>query len=459
MSSAQETITSELGTRAQGTRPGDARLVLVIEGEHPLEKPIAVSLRDVDVVEIGRGAAREIRRVPRHVAISVADGRVSTAHAKLTAEGDGWVVVDAGSKNGMFLNGTRVLRGKLAPGDTIRCGEVLFMMTAGGPPLASDGSAAGPVNELASFAPAMADVVATVPRIARGDIAVLVHGETGAGKEIVASAIHELSGRRGRFVAVNCAALPATLFEAELFGYRKGAFSGATAAHEGFVRAADDGTLLLDEIGELRAESQAALLRMLEQGEVVPVGETTPVRTNARIIAATNVELEQAVHADEFRRDLFARLAGFVVRVPPLRARLEDLGLLVAALLRKVAPDQAAQLRLGPGVVAALAAHRWPDNIRELRNALHAASLLATDGVITVDMLPPAVRSPAPPSAPTPSAAPPAPPADDPQGKLEAALARHAGNLAAVARELGKDPKQIRRWLEMYGIDVAKYRG
>jgi DNA-binding NtrC family response regulator len=454
MAPAQDTLTAEARPQPGGGLPSGVHLVLALEGERPMATPVAVSLQGVEVVELGRGDAREIRRDSegRRVTIALPDPRVSTAHARLTAEADGWVAIDLGSKNGSFLNGARVLRGRLAPGDTFRVGEVLFVVTAAGAAPRLDGTADGPVEALESFAPAMAAISASLARIALGDVAVLVHGETGVGKEVIANALHELSGRRGRFVAVNCAALPENLFEAELFGYRKGAFSGATAAHDGLMRAASGGTLLLDEIGELRPASQAALLRALEQREVVPVGETTPVRIDVRVIAATNVELEDAVRADRFRRDLLARLAGFVVRVPPLRARKEDLGLLVRALIGRVAPETAERLRFGVGVVAALAAHAWPDNVRELRNALHGASLLAFDGVVTVEMLPPAVR---------------APPAVVPakrderaelRAKLEALLGTHAGNLAAVARELGKDRKQIRRWLEMFDLDVERYR-
>ena len=450
-SSKTETVDVPAAVRAPSTAR-DPRLILVIEGQRPTAQPIALSLRDVELVEIGRGETRELRRQGRSIVLTLPDPRVSGRHARIVPHGDGHVLEDQGSKNGCFVDGERVLRAELEDGDWLRLGEAQFRYRDGGPELRPDGGADGPTPLLRSFCQAFAEKAAQLPRIAAGDVAVLATGETGTGKEVVARAVHDLSGRSGRFVAVNCAALPETLVEGELFGYRKGAFSGAVTAHEGLLRASHGGTLFLDEIGDLRPPAQAALLRALEQREVLPVGETQPVPFATRVVAATNQDLRQRLARGEFRRDLLARLGGFAIELPPLRERREDFGLLVGALLMQVAPKTADELRLGDGVIAALLAHEWPENIRELRNVLHAASLLAKDGVITSSMLPAAIIEAQQPRAGGEAAR------AALRARLESLLETHAGNLAAVARELGKDRRQVRRWVEMFGIQVERYR-
>src|SRR5437588_230906 len=172
---------------------------------------------------------------------------------------------------------------------------------------------------------------------ARARIPVLLLGETGTGKELIARAVHDLSGRTGPFLAVNCGALPETLVESELFGYRKGAFSGAYEDRPGLVRSSDKGTLLLDEIGSLPLPAQAALLRVLQEEEVVPVGATRPLRVNLRVVAATHEDLGVLASQELFRADLLARLSGFTLDLPPVRERREDVGLFLTSLLRKLA--------------------------------------------------------------------------------------------------------------------------
>src|SRR5262249_27731601 len=182
----------------------------------------------------------------------------------------------------------------------------------------------------------------------RTPLSVLLFGETGTGKEVLAGAIHRTSARTGAFVAANCGALPAALVESQLFGHVRGAFTGAVRDGPGFVRAADRGTLFLDEIGDLAPPAQAALLRVLEEYEVVPVGTTRAVHVDVRVIAATHRPLDQMAERGEFRQDLYARLAGFVQRIPPLRERREDLGLLVGGVLGRN-PPRRPHVRLRPG--------------------------------------------------------------------------------------------------------------
>ena len=229
-----------------------------------------------------------------------------------------------------------------------------------------------------------------VARVAASEAAVLVRGETGTGKELVARAIHEGSGRAGGpLVAVNCGALPEHLVESELFGHRKGAFTGADEHRAGLFEVADGGTLFLDEIGELPKPLQSRLLRALESGEIRRVGDNQPITVDVRLVCATHRSLEQMVAAGEFREDLLFRINTFEISVPPLRDRSDDIPELVEHFVRKVRPQTPAQAVVAePDVLAVLAAHQWPGNIRELANAVEHALVLCDDLPLKVEHLP-----------------------------------------------------------------------
>jgi DNA-binding NtrC family response regulator len=278
----------------------------------------------------------------------------------------------------------------------------------------------------------------------------VVRGETGTGKELVARAIHVLSQRKGPFVAVNCGALPETLVEAELFGAKRGAFSGATADRIGLVRGADGGTLFLDEIAELRPSSQAALLRVLQEREVMALGDTRAVKVDVRFVAATHRDLEDMVGRGTFRDDLYARLLGFELELPGLRERREDLGLLVRALLgRRPGGNEAS---FTPAAVRLMHAYRWPHNIREFERALASAVALADGRPIDVADLPAVMqRVPTTPELPMNDD-------DSLRARLVELLEAHRGNIAAVARVLDKDRMQIHRWVRRFDIDLDSYR-
>jgi len=210
-----------------------------------------------------------------------------------------------------------------------------------------------------------------IVRLSRSRANVIITGESGAGKEVVARAIHDLSTRAGKpYVAFNCAAVPRELFEGQLFGYRKGAFTGATADHPGVLRAADGGTVLLDEIGELPLDVQPKLLRFLESGDILPLGERKPIQLDVRVIAATFRDLEQLVRERTFREDLYYRLQVVPLRVPPLRERPDDVVALARHFVRELTPAGQEPPILGPEALTALNAHRWPGNVRELRNVI-----------------------------------------------------------------------------------------
>ncbi|MCY4743454.1 sigma-54 dependent transcriptional regulator [Pelomonas sp. UHG3] len=240
----------------------------------------------------------------------------------------------------------------------------------------------GPASalRLVGESPAIRAVRALIDKVGRSMAPVLVHGESGTGKELVARAIHDHGARAGqRFVAVNCGAIPENLLEAEFFGYRKGAFTGANEDREGFFQAADGGTLFLDEIGDLPLAMQSKLLRVIQERSVRPVGATAESPVNVRILSATHKDLSAEVAAGRFRQDLFYRLNVIQIRVPPLRERLEDLGLISNRVLARIAQDAGVSPtpRLTPGALQTLSRYAFPGNVRELENLLHRALALA----------------------------------------------------------------------------------
>jgi sigma-54 dependent transcriptional regulator, acetoin dehydrogenase operon transcriptional activator AcoR len=245
--------------------------------------------------------------------------------------------------------------------------------------------------------------------------------------------------------------------------------SGAEQDRPGLVRSADRGTLFLDEVAELPATAQAALLRVLEQGEVQAIGATRPVKVDLRLVSATHRPLAALVAQGRFREDLLARIAGFAMVLPPLRERREDLGLLIAALLRRIEPERAAGVKLSCESARALLLHRWPGNVRELQKCLSVAAVLAGDAPIELAHLPELVGEPppAPPAGGLPPAdawrAPGAEPAlrEDEARRREqilALLAEHRGNVTAVARALGKGRFQLQRWIKRYRIEADRFR-
>ncbi|MDX5362773.1 MAG: sigma-54 dependent transcriptional regulator, partial [Pseudazoarcus pumilus] len=245
-----------------------------------------------------------------------------------------------------------------------------------------------PIEGMVGRSSAMAKVCETLARVAPTDTTVLIRGESGTGKELVARALHAKSPRADvPLVSVNCASIPETLLESELFGHEKGAFTGATASHRGLIEAADGGTLFLDEIGELTSAAQSRLLRVLQDGEIRRVGATTSRRVEVRLVAATHRDLEQMVRDGRFREDLYYRLEVVQIHLPPLRERGDDIPLLAEFLLDEACNRVKRQkLRFTPEAMQALQRHSWPGNVRELRNAIERAVILADDR-ITAELL------------------------------------------------------------------------
>ncbi len=310
-------------------------------------------------------------------------------------------------------------------------------------------------DEIVGRSPALVAVLQRVSKVAGTDSTVLVTGETGTGKELIARAVHSASPRAGRpLVKVNCAALPAGLVESELFGHEKGAFTGALARRPGRFELADGGTLLLDEVGELPPDAQAKLLRVLQEREFERVGGTAPVRVDVRVIAATNRDLRVMVKDKQFREDLFYRLNVFPVRLPPLRDRRDDIPLLVHFVVAKFAARLGKRVEaVGPDTLALLATYPWPGNVRELENVLERAVILADGPVLEID--PEVLPAGGEPSEPVPP---------DPAGRTLRAVEREhilsaldqAGWViegpGGAARLLGLHPNTLRSRLKRFGI-------
>lgn len=394
------------------------------------------------------------------------DPLVSRVHAELRRrDGGDWVVQDLDSKNGIFVDGVRVASAVLRDGSVLRLGTTLLVLREIGLDVP------GPLPQGLPFSgrsPALRKVEETCRRIAPTAATVLLRGETGTGKEVFARYLHDCSGRSGRFVAVNCAAVTGGLFESAFFGHRKGAFTGATRDFGGYARAASGGTLFLDEVAEMPDESQAKLLRFLETGEVATIGTADVESVDVRVLAATNQDLEARLASGRFRADLFARLSQRVIVLPPLRERPEDALAIAHARLPAGHPG------FSTDAAEALAVHDWPFNVRELLAALDAALMDAPAGSpLPVAALPQSIRlrvtnRSVPARVPQASlgesesldgpastivcrgvaAFDPAPSRES----FEAVFKECAGNVSEVARRLGKDRRQVYRWMERHGL-------
>ncbi len=449
-----------------GGHPAGARiepyLFLVIEGARLAAGGLRVALAGLDSLELGRGDERALRRTSRvAAALSVPDPRMSGEHARIVRRDGAYHLEDAASTNGTLVNGTAVTSHVLRDDDLVALGQTVFVyreIEEEGVARARDLDPSAETMQagLLTLEPGLARRFERLARVAPSPLSILLLGETGTGKEVLARAIHTLSKRPGPFVAVNCGAIPANLVESHLFGHLRGAFSGAFKDEPGMVRAANFGTLLLDEIGDLPTSSQAALLRVLQEGEVLPVGSSQTTKVDVRVVAATHMPIEELIERGVFRRDLYARLAGYSFTLPPLRERRVDLGILVASLLagKGGAPASA---RLDAEASRAMLRHGWPMNIRELEQCLRAAFVLDEDGVVTLEDLPVSVAS---------SLGTPEPLAEDASEGRDEDLRRELlvrlvdakGNVTEVARALGKARQQVQRWLRRFGIDPEAYR-
>ena len=425
-------------------------------------------------------------------AIMVPERAVSRRHAVLQYRDSCWYLRDLGGSNGTIVDGHFVDEIELEHLHEIRVGDtVLKFISTGAENYMGYGIDGVMVGNAQRRSTRLTELVGgwaidrigqQLERIASVELSVVIQGESGTGKEVVARELHRLSGRSGPLHAVNCAAIPPNLIESELFGYKRGAFSGAERDKLGLIPAAHHGTLLLDEIGDMPMEAQAKLLRVIQTREVYPVGATSAHNVDVRFVCATNRDLPRLVKEERFRGDLHARLNEFSIVLPPLRERKEDIYQLSRAL---VARHGHTDKQLSFPLMLALLHYDWPYNVRELEACLRRAAAVTDGPVLDPRHLPDTIReamepygtrlppqsvNPSPSSFPAPLPAHGQPPAGNPaepprrrsaapsEEKLRELLGRHHGNVAAVGRELGKERMQIHRWMQRYGIVVDEYR-
>ena len=386
--------------------------------------------------------------------------QMSRQHAEITNESAMLVIADLKSMNGTYVDGSRISRAPIDEGSVIRIGDWVGVVVK----LAAEPDGACFQQIIPGYfgGPRTLATVEPLRKAATSDLSIVIEGETGTGKEGIARATHLWSGRKGPFIAVNCAALPETLAEGELFGYRKGAFTSADRSNPGFFQAANGGTLFLDEVGDLSSAIQPKLLRVLEQGEVTPLGEAKPVSIDVRVVVATQKPLPALVEEKRFRADLMARLDGLRIKLLPLRSRVEEVPYLFTHLLKPKSGAQAV-----PGVdatvVERLCCHRWPLNIREVTNlAKRVMALHGREKMLKRSHLVALMSEPLPAPKNEPAAAPVAPPSPEPTGLTAAereerqrileVLDRCAGNQTAAAEMLDMARSTLIQKLKRYGI-------
>jgi len=441
-----------------GTDPASARGMLALRFVQP-DRSLPSALLTRAELTLGRDQDNDF---------VLAGNATSRRHARIERRGSALALLDLESRNGVFVDGVKATLAPLLPGSVLRVGDWVGVVHE---QRLNEPSFVGELFGGLFGSAALARALATAARAAASTLSLLVLGETGTGKELVARALHDASGRPGPFVPVNCAALSETLLEAELFGHERGAFTGADRARIGWVREADRGTLFLDELGELSASAQGKLLRTLETHEVSPLGSTARFRSDFRVVGATHRDLRAMVAAGRFRADLLARLEGAVLPLPPLRARREDIPALFARFaeraLGRPCPRTSARL------IEALCRYDWPGNVRELRQVTERLAVLRGQEPEwrlrhLADVLPAlAERNSAPPATERQSGPPLTDseralvrslPAEGKQREMLAALREAGGNVTAAARLLGLSKQSLYRWIRDNAVDLGAFR-
>jgi transcriptional regulator with PAS, ATPase and Fis domain len=435
------------------------------------------SAANLDALAKGRlltlfGAGAEIGRRPppgrMRTVVTLSDRSVSSYHAQITQDRSGFIIEDKGSTNGTIVDGQPVTEPMpLREGAVLFLGsQVLVFRTMTNAEISAvEADLADPFAPIGTLCPSVASLCAKLRRLAPSPSELFLLGETGVGKEVFATSIHVESGRRGRMMAINCAALPRELVESELFGYERGAHSTAKERKAGLIEAADGGTLFLDELGEMPIDVQSKLLRFLQDRKYMAIGSTRLETANVRIIAASS-RVSSAAGVPAIQDALVGRLGAQPLQLPPLRDRLEDLGHLVAYFLGAVGCDRP----LEPDAFQALFLYQWPYNIRELQKVITEAELLSRgQPSIGLDHLPPAIVDALEHSGPR-SSTPSAPMVRLPSGatrlrrpvpsaaELRALMTQFRGNVAHVANHLGRQWAVISRTLRRYGIDPGEFR-
>jgi DNA-binding NtrC family response regulator len=404
---------------------------------------------DVDPVVIGRDPG---------ATIVLSDPEVSAIHCELRAVGEGILVRDLGSTNGTFLGAVKVREAVATTPIELTVGRAKIALEPQ-PKHRVDVGFADRFGPLVGASPRMRRVFAVLAKVAATPLSVLIVGETGTGKELVARALHEASDRAARpFVVVDCGSIPPTLAESILFGHEKGSFTGATERRKGALAEADGGTLFLDELGELPIELQPKLLRALSEKQVKRVGATAFEPIDARVVAATRRDLAEEMNVGRFRSDLFFRIAQVRIELPPLRERLSDLPLLVQEVCKRVDKPQHANAVFS-WIEERMVSHDWPGNVRELANVASVAAVLAEDPGAIDDVLTLARDEAS--ILPLRSGEDAASFGEAKRAAIAAferdyftGLARRCkGNVSEMARQSGMERHHVRAYLRKYGID------
>jgi transcriptional regulator of acetoin/glycerol metabolism len=422
---------------------GDTRTSPLGDGEKSLPRLRRISLvyppDRLRTWRLGERSAVIGRKVDEEHAIRLDDPEASGRHAELwySAKTNDFRLRDLGSKNGTFLGGQRIENEFLPPSSVIRIGGSLFIYSELKAP--RELPIALGLDPSISLALQYADHLAD--RIALRELPVLINGPTGAGKELLARRIHEKSGRTGKMVPVNCATLTGELAHSELFGWVRGAFTGAASDRPGLFQRAEGGTLFLDEIAELPLPQQAALLRVLQDKRVRHLGTDDDHEVDVRVVAATHRDLKQLVREKAFREDLRGRIAGMTISLPGLSERREDVLPLMHHFLGKN------DVALAIDAAEALLTHEWPGNVRELEHLAEQLVAFRPSGIVTAEdlMIDGAVPEADEPGRPS-------------KERIEALLAERSGVIAKVARDLDTHPTQVQRWIRRLGIRVDAFR-
>ena len=451
--------------------PVTATYTLTLDRQHGTLKVRKVRLVVSNGPEAGQSFLTDKERVrvgvaPSNDLVLAEDRTASRHHFELQYTERGYLLVDLNSTNGTWLDGRQVERAYLQPGCRIQAGQTTLLFSPVDEEVKIEPDAAGQLGRMVGQSPAMRQVFGLIKKIAPMDVSVIVQGETGTGKELVARALHELSPRRdGPLVVLDCGAIPPNLIESELFGHEKGAFTGAVTARPGAFERAHGGTIFLDELGELRLDLQPRLLRVLESREVRRVGGNDVMEVDVRVVAATHRDLVKEVQAGTFREDLYFRLSVINVQLPALRERRED----VPLILRRALEDpelvaRAGRKRFTPAARSRLVSYAWPGNVRELMNVVSHVITFAEGEDIDLHHLPERVQgtmkeSPVPFNEHLTF--------KDAKEQLlhhfereyvGQLLKRCEGNLSRAARESGMHRKSIERLVKKYQLDPRASR-
>jgi DNA-binding NtrC family response regulator len=378
--------------------------------------------------------------------LRIEDPTVSRKHAEISRTAEGFLLQDLGSTNGTFLNGVRVDRAYLRDGAVVTVGETSMVFGAGRSQALKRDQAPSVFGQMVAVSEPMIKAFELLEGLAASDITVLIEGETGTGKELAARAVHDRSPRANRpFVIFDCSTVPGQLMESELFGHAKGAFTGALEARPGAVDEAEGGTLFLDEIGELPLDLQPKLLRLLDLKEFKRVGTSDRKVADVRFVAATNVDLEDQVSRDLFRRDLYFRISAAKVTLLPLRERPKDIPALARHFMGTLSGELGRNLSLKKDALGAMSKHSWPGNIREMKNLLETAVALCRSDTISSEDLP--FQAAASKSSPEGRLA------DAEEQAIKEALEKADGNRRKAARMLGIAPSTLYAKMKKYGFD------